>query len=125
MPADGLNLNHIDFLLHGAVWTIGLSLIAFLGGGIGGAIVALCRISGNHGLRTVASLYVQLVQGTPLLVLLFLSYFGLAAIGFQIPAIFAAGASLTIYVSAFVGEIWRGCLESVPRPQWEAAECLA
>jgi polar amino acid transport system permease protein len=124
MPTD-LNLNHIDFLLQGALWTAGLSLIAFLGGGVGGAVVALCRISGSQAVRTISNLYVQLVQGTPLLVLLFLSYFGLAAIGLRVPSLIAAGASLTIYVSAFVGEIWRGCLESVPRAQWEAAECLA
>jgi polar amino acid transport system permease protein len=68
---------------------------------------------------------VQLIQGTPLLVIMFLSYFGLSAIGFSISALAAAGASLTIYVSAYLGEIWRGCIQSVPKPQWEAAEGLA
>ena len=62
------------------------------------------------------------MQGTPLLVILFLSYFGLAAIGFELSPLVAAGASLTIYVAAYLGEIWRGCIESVPKPQWEAAE---
>jgi polar amino acid transport system permease protein len=65
------------------------------------------------------------VQGTPLLVILFMSFFGLPAIGLKISPLSAAAASLTVYVSAYLGEIWRGCIESVPRAQWEAAECLA
>jgi polar amino acid transport system permease protein len=69
---------------------------------------------------------VQIVQGTPLLILLFLIYFGVAILGFNnVPALLAAGAGLTIYASGFLGEIWRGCIESVPKTQWEAAECLA
>lgn len=125
MQATGLNANHLLFLAQGALWTAGLSLIAFLGGGIAGFVVALLRVSGIGAVRAASGAYVQLVQGTPLLVVLFLSYFGLAAIGIEVKPIVAAGASLTVYVSAFLGEIWRGCILSVPRPQWEAAECLA
>jgi polar amino acid transport system permease protein len=120
-----LNINHLVFLGQGALWTIGLSLIALIGGGIAGFVIALCRISPNPAVRLVSAGYVQLVQGTPLLVIMFLSYFGLPAIGIPISALAAAGASLTVYVAAYLGEIWRGCIESVPRPQWEAAEGLA
>jgi polar amino acid transport system permease protein len=120
-----LNANHLAFLLQGAAWTIGLSLVAFVGGGLGGFAVALARVSGSKALRYLSAGYVQLVQGTPLLVIMFLTYFGLPAIGFKVSPIAAAGASLTIYVAAYLGEIWRGCIEAVPRPQWEAAECLA
>ena len=125
MVPTQINANHLEFLLHGAMWTAVLSLVAFAGGGTAGFLVALCRVSGNRAVRVLSGLYVQLVQGTPLLVVLFLSYFGLAAIGLELSPILAAAASLTIYVSAFLGEIWRGCIEAVPRPQWEAAECLA
>lgn len=125
MVPTQINANHLEFLLHGAMWTAVLSLVAFAGGGMAGFLVALCRVSGNRAVRVASGLYVQLVQGTPLLVVLFLSYFGLAAIGFELSPILAAAASLTVYVSAFLGEIWRGCIEAVPRPQWEAAECLA
>ncbi|CAH2603535.1 Amino acid ABC transporter permease [Rhodovastum atsumiense] len=120
-----LNANHLLFLGEGVLWTIGLSLIAVVGGSIGGAVVALGRISPSVAVRLPAALFVQLVQGTPLLVIMFLTYFGLAAIGLDISPLLAAGASLTIYTSAYLGEIWRGCIESVPRPQWEAAEGLA
>ncbi len=119
------NANHLVFLLQGAGWTLVLSLIAFLGGGLLGFIVALCRISPLRPLRWLSTGYVQLVQGTPLLILMFLAYFGLSIVGLSLPALVAAGLSMTIYVSAYIGEIWRGCIQAVPRTQWEAAECLA
>jgi polar amino acid transport system permease protein len=119
------NANHLLFLLQAAGWTLVLSLIAFAGGGLLGFIVALCRISPLRALRWLSTAYVQLVQGTPLLILMFLAYFGLSIVGLTLPALVAAGISMTIYVSAYIGEIWRGCIQAVPRTQWEAAECLA
>ena len=119
------NLNHLYFLVQGVGWTVILSLMAFAGGGLLGFGVALARISRSRTLRWLALAYVQLVQGTPLLILMFLSYFGLSIMGLSLPAIVAAGLSMTIYVSAYIGEIWRGCIEAVPKTQWEAAECLA
>lgn len=119
------NANHLQFLLQGAGWTLVLSLIAFVGGGLVGFLVALCRISPLRPVRWLSTAYVQLVQGTPLLILMFLSYFGLSIVGLSLPALVAAGISMTIYVSAYIGEIWRGCIQAVPRTQWEAAECLA
>jgi polar amino acid transport system permease protein len=119
------NANHLVFLLQGAGWTLVLSLIAFAGGGLAGFVVALCRISPIAPVRWLATGYVQLVQGTPLLILMFLSYFGLSIVGLTLPALVAAGISMTVYVSAYIGEIWRGCIQAVPRTQWEASECLA
>nr|WP_236599880.1 amino acid ABC transporter permease [Ramlibacter alkalitolerans] len=112
-------------MLQGAGWTLVLSLMAFVGGGVGGFLVALCRISPMRSLRWLSTGYVQLVQGTPLLILMFLAYFGLSIVGLSLPALVAAGLAMTIYVSAYIGEIWRGCIQAVPRTQWEAAECLA
>ncbi|PVE23344.1 amino acid ABC transporter permease [Microvirga sp. KLBC 81] len=120
-----LNANHLMFLGYGALWTIGLSLIGLLGGGIVGFIIALCRVSPNRIVRLLSAGYVQLIQGTPLLVIMFLTYFGLPTLGVTISPLTAAGASLTIYVGAYLGEIWRGSIQSVPKPQWEAAEGLA
>ena len=117
---------HIQFIAVGALWTIGLSAIAFIGGSIIGFALALARISPSPLVRRLAAGYIQIVQGTPLLVTLFLFYFGLAVVGLdRLPAIVAAGFGLVVYSSAFLAEIWRGCLESVPKTQWEAAECLA
>jgi len=118
------SINHLEFLLLGASWTIALALIAFVGGGLVGFAVALGRVSSIAPLRWLMASYVLLIQGTPLLVLMFLMYFGVAMAGFEFSPLAAASLSMTIYASAYIGEIWRGCIESVPRTQWEAAECL-
>jgi polar amino acid transport system permease protein len=113
------------FLLNGLAWTLVLSLLAFAGGGLLGSVVAIARVYGPRATRRLAMAYIKLIQGTPLLVLLSLAYFGLPALGFNIKPLTAAGLGLSIYVSAYLGEIWRGAIESVPREQAEAAECLA
>jgi len=120
-----LSAHHVWYLIMAAQWTVLLSLIAFAGGALVGLPIALMRVSPSHALRIVAGGYIQLIQGTPLLILLFLTYFGLPALGVTVSPLMAAGASLTIYVSAYLGEIWRGSIESVPKQQWEAAEGLA
>lgn len=115
---------HFEYLLQAALWTIALSLVAFAGGGTLGFVIALCRISRTAWVRGVASAYIQIVQGIPLLVVLFVAYFGLAIAGFKLSPLVAAGISFSIYCAAFLGEIWRGCIEAVPRTQWEASESL-
>ena len=122
---NAFNANHFIILLHGAAWTVGLSATGFLGGSLLGFLVALGRISPIRLVRGLTLVYVQLIQGTPLLILMFLGYFGLGIIGFDVPPLVAAGLAMTVYASAYLGEIWRGCLRSVPRTQWEAAECLS
>jgi polar amino acid transport system permease protein len=115
---------HFNYLLQAALWTIALSLIAFVSGGSLGFVIALCRISRSAWLRRISSWYIQVVQGIPLLVVLFVAYFGLAIVGFKLTPLVAAGISFAVYCAAFLGEIWRGCIEAVPKTQWEASECL-
>jgi polar amino acid transport system permease protein len=112
------------FIVEAARWTIALSLIAFIGGAIGGLAVALARTSDNRVLRTLSTGFVQIFQGTPLLLQLFLIFFGAPVLGIDINPWLAAGAALVLNTSAFLGEIWRGCIEAIPRGQWEAAEAL-
>ncbi|WP_198084541.1 amino acid ABC transporter permease [Variovorax sp. E3] len=121
MPAD-----HLGFLLMGAWGTVQLSALAFVGGGLIGLAVALARVSPVKAVRVAAAGYIQVIQGTPLLVLMGVCFFGpnIAGIG-SVPALVAAALAITVYASAFLGEIWRGCIQAVPRAQWEAAECLA
>jgi polar amino acid transport system permease protein len=119
-----LGLNHLVYLLVAAEWTVLLSLLAFAGGSVLGLAIALMRVSKVGTLRAIASGYIQLIQGTPLLILLFLSYFGLGIVGLKLVPLVAAGISLTLYAGAFLGEIWRGCIEAVPKTQWEASDCL-
>ncbi|KQW39219.1 amino acid ABC transporter permease [Rhizobacter sp. Root404] len=119
-----LSWPHLASLLQGALWTIALSLLAFLFGGIAGMAVALMRTARARWVRQLSGLYVQIIQGTPLLIVIFLAYFGLSVMGFNLPAIVAASLSITVYAAAYLGEIWRGCIEAVPRTQWEAADTL-
>ena len=72
-----LNFKHLQFLFDGLLWTLGLSILAFVGGGLLGFAVALGASYGPRWSRLAVSLYIKLVQGTPLLVLLPLAYFGL------------------------------------------------
>jgi len=119
-----ITFNQIVFLLQGTLWTIALALIGFVGGGVIGMGIALMRVSRSVVVRWIAAVYVQIVQGIPLPVLMFLSYFGLAITGVQVPAVVAAGVSMTIFAAAFLGEIWRGSIQAVPKTQWEAADSL-
>jgi polar amino acid transport system permease protein len=112
-------------LLLAARWTLLLSAIAFVGGGLLAAPVTMARISESASLRHAAKGYIALLQGTPLLVQLFLAFFGLALLGYNVPPLAAASLALTLYTSAFLAEIWRGAIEAVPRGQWEGAKSLA
>ncbi len=123
MPTFGLT--HLQFLLEGAIWTIALSACAFLGGALMGLLIALCRVSQLAPVRGVAWAYIQLIQGVPLLVIMFAGYFGLPALGIQVSPLMAATLSMTVWVGAYFGEFWRGAIQAVPNAQWEAAECLA
>ncbi|MBZ9857084.1 amino acid ABC transporter permease [Mesorhizobium sp. CA13] len=119
------NLHHVGFLLQCATWTVVLSGIALAGGAIGGSIIALIRLSRFAWLRWIAQAYIYVIQGTPLLVILFIAYFGVANLGYDLPAIYAAGLGFTLYSSAFLGEIWRGSIQSISKGQWEASFVLA
>lgn len=121
MPAE-----HLGFLLMGAWGTVQLSALAFIGGGLVGLALALARVSPVKAVRVAAASYIQVIQGTPLLVLMGVCFFGPNIVGIgSVPALTAAALAITVYASAFLGEIWRGCIQAVPRAQWEAAECLA
>ena len=119
-----LNFNHLLYLVEAARFTVLLSVIAFVGGAVVGLPIALMRVSKSRVMRGTASGYIQLIQGTPLLIVLFLSYFGLGILGYKLDPLVAAGMSFTLYAAAFLGEIWRGCIEAVPKTQWEASDCL-
>ncbi|MBC8057685.1 MAG: amino acid ABC transporter permease [Rhizobiales bacterium] len=112
-------------LLLAARWTVLLSLIAFIGGGVVGMALLIARIAKLRLAEPLVGGYVQLFQGTPLLMQLFLAYFGLALFGINVSPWVAAALALTLYTSAFLTEIWRGCVASVHRGQWEASAALA
>jgi polar amino acid transport system permease protein len=113
------------FILEAAKWTVALSMIAFIGGAIGGLVIALSRTSGSAAARVLSGGFIQIFQGTPLLLQLFLVFFGAPVLGFDINPWVAAGVALILNSSAFLGEIWRGCIQAVPGGQVEAAQALS
>ncbi|GGD40503.1 amino acid ABC transporter permease [Aureimonas glaciei] len=121
----GLTIDQILYIFQGAIWTIVLSLLGFVGGTVLGLPLAMARAARKRWVSRTASLYVQLIQGIPLPVIMFVVYFGMSIYGYNVSALVAAGMAMTLYSSAFLGEIWKGCLQSVPKTQWEAGECLA
>ena len=117
-------LNEALAVIAGVQSTIVLSLVAFIGGGIVGLIIALLRSSHSVSLRRFAAAYIDFFQGTPLLMQLFLTYYGLPVFGWHVNPWTAVTIGLTLHASAFLGEIWRGGIQAVPAGQTEAARAL-
>lgn len=118
------SLNDVVFMLEALRWTLVLAFVATIGGGVLGIIVAVLRVVAFKPANWLAIGYINLVQGTPLLGQLFVFFFGLPLFGIQVDAWVAAALSMSIYASAFFGEIWRGSLQSVSQRQWEAGAAL-
>jgi polar amino acid transport system permease protein len=112
------------YLLQATEWTILLSVIAFVGGGIVGAATAAARLSRMMWLRWLASGYIQVFQGTPLLIQLFVVFFLPSYLDLQVSALAAACFGLSLNAGAFLGEVWRAAIQSVSRHQTEAGKAL-
>lgn len=120
-----MNSQFVLSLLQGLWGTVQLSLLTFVFGGLLGLLIALARISPAKAVAQATSLYIQFMQGMPLLVLMGLCFYGPSLMGFDAVApLLAATLAMTLYAASYLGEIWRGCLQAVPKAQWEAAECL-
>ncbi len=117
-------LPQFQFLLVGLQWTLALSAIALVCGGLAGLAIALARVSHRAWLWRSAGGYIALFQGTPLLMQLFVAYYGLALLGLKLPAWVAVAVGFTLNASAFLGDIWRGAIQAVPPGQTEAASAL-
>lgn len=112
-------------LLIATQWTIILSIIAFVLGGIVGFLVTLMRISSNKWIRSISWFYVEFFQGTPLLLQLFLAFFGLSVVfGVNLSSLQAATLALTGFTSAFLADIWRGSIAAIPQGQWESGSAI-
>lgn len=105
-------------------WTVALALMALVGGSIGGLIIALSRTARSRWLHGPARGFIIVFQGTPLLMQLFLIFFGFPVLGLEVNPWLAAGVALILNTSAFLGDIWRGCIQAVPGGQTEASHAL-
>lgn len=121
---DHFTYIQFTYLLKGLGWTLILSALSFVLGAVAGFAVMLARISRFGAVRALTAFYIGSIQGIPLLILLFVVYFGVGIFGINVPPLVAAGVALMVYVSAFLGEIWRGSVQSIEKTQWEASECL-
>ena len=102
-------------LLLAGRWTVLLSLVAFVGGAAVTLPLLLLRLTGGRTVRRIIRGYIELFQGTPLLMALF---------GIDVSPWTAASLALTFYTSAFLLDIWNGSIRALPKGQWEASRCL-
>lgn len=114
----------VIFLLLAARWTVVLSALAFAGGGIG----AMCLIGLRYRYpiygRMAVTWFTGLFQSTPLLLQLFIVFFGLPLLKIDVSPWLAAGFGLSVYASAYLADIWRGGIDAIPLGQWNAGSSL-
>lgn len=119
-----LMVKSVPFLLKGAGYTVELSLGGMVFGLSFGFVIALMRLSKRKLLRGMARTYVSFIRGTPLLVQLFVIYYGLAQFGLRLDPIPSALIGLSLNVAGYTGEILRAAIASIDKGQWEAARAL-
>src|SRR5471030_1111918 len=108
----------------GLMFTLPLAILSFIGGLAVGFVLALVRLYAPQPLKGVADFYVWVIRGTPLLVQLFLIFYGLPSAGITLDAFPAALIGFIMSVGAYSSEIIRGAILSVPKTQWEAAYAI-
>ncbi|THF62544.1 cystine ABC transporter permease [Pseudothauera rhizosphaerae] len=114
----------VPFLLKGAGWTVVLSLGGMAFGLLLGFSLALMRLYGYQPLRWLSRIYVSFFRGTPLLVQLFMIYYGLPQLGLQLEPLPAALIGFSLNMGAYTSEILRAAIASIDRGQWEAAASI-
>lgn len=119
-----LALESLPFLLQGVPATL---LLSFIGMGFGlvlGFLLALARGAERIILRWPARMYISFMRGTPMIVFLFLLYFGLPIIGIELSSFTAASLAFGLNSAAYIAEINRASLNSIDKGQWESAKAL-
>lgn len=117
-------LSILPQLVSGAWITIQLTVYAIVGGVILGLFLALARISSHRFISAPAIAYIEFIRGTPLLVQIFMIYFGLGSLGINIPDFTSGFLALTINSSAYNAEIFRAGIQSISKGQMEASRSL-
>lgn len=114
----------IPYLLEGAVITIELSVLSMAFGLVLGLITAVARLSRSRVLRIISTAYVEIIRGTPLLVQLFIAYYGLPSYGIRLEPFMAGFLTLGIHYGAYLSEVYRAGILSIDKGQWEAAASI-
>lgn len=119
-----LALENLPFVLGGLPMTLLVSIVSMAIGLVLGLLLALARNSKRTILRWPARMYISFMRGTPILVFLFILYFGLPIIGLEMTALVAASLGFGLNSAAYIAEIDRASLNSIDHGQWESAKAL-
>jgi His/Glu/Gln/Arg/opine family amino acid ABC transporter permease subunit len=117
-------IGNIAYLLRGAVVTVGLAAATVVPSAMIGMLLALAKVFGGITVRTTVDVYLYVIRGVPLLVLLFFMYYALPYSGIDMPPLFGGVLVMSLYFGAFMAEIFRAAILSLPRAQWDAARSL-
>ena len=124
----GLSFNFLSeyfpLFIEGLLWTLLIALLAVIFGVILGSILCFMKISKFIILRAIANIYIEIVRGTPVLLQVYIVYFGLTAFGIKLGAFTSAIIALSVNSAAYVAEIIRSGIEAVDSGQMEAARSL-
>jgi len=117
-------IGNLGYLLRGAVVTVGLAAATVVPSAVIGMVLALAKVFGGMGVRAVVDVYLYVIRGVPLLVLLFFMYYALPYSGIDMPPLVGGVLVMSLYFGAFMAEIFRAAILSLPRAQWDAARSL-
>lgn len=117
-------IQNLPYLLRGTLVTLQLAVIGVVGGTVVGVLIGTASATAGRAVRWLIATYVFVVRGVPVLVWMFMGYFGLPLLGAELSGFVAVSIVLVAYTAAFVSEIVRGAVQSVPRGQIEAARSL-
>lgn len=119
-----LAFESLPFILQGLGYTLWIAVVSMTIGTVLGFFLALLRISKIKALKWLAQLYISFMRGTPMLVFLFILYFGFPFIGIQFEATIAAIIGFSLHSSAYIAEVLRGSILGINKGQWEASYAL-
>lgn len=114
----------LPYLLKGALVTVQVSVLAMALAMVLGLVAAIGRLSRTRLLRSVAGVYIEVIRGTPLLVQLFIVYYGLPSYGIRLEPFTAGFLTLGVHYGAYLSEVYRAGILAVDRGQWEAAASI-
>jgi len=117
-------INNLPYLLKGALVTLELSVVVLIAGNLLGLVIGIVATSVGRIGQSLITAYIFILRGIPILVIMLLGYYAFPALGYRVPAYVAVGVAQIIYVSAFVAEIVRSAILSVPSGQIAAARSL-
>ena len=116
-------LDTYEIFISAALLTLRLTITSLIFGSLIGLIVAFFRISTNKWLNKLATIYIELIRGTPLIVQIAILYFGIASV-VTLSQFWAGALALAIHNGAYIAEIFRGSIQSIDKGQMEAARSL-